>query len=129
SKGENPTVRLPASSTTSAWERSSPRWARKSTTPPKQKAPVEKCRSIGSLRTYILNSTHHPRLKMKLLVLSILLTLFSGAQESFAQQKFLMGYSSFSANQTPIWVAKEEGLFKRFGTDPDLILIEGGTRG
>ena len=40
-----------------------------------------------------------------------------------------MGYSSFSANQTPIWVAKEEGLFKRFGTDPDLILIEGGTRG
>jgi NitT/TauT family transport system substrate-binding protein len=66
---------------------------------------------------------------MKLLVLSILLTLLSGAQESFAQQKFLMGYSSFSANQTPIWVAKEEGLFKRFGTDPDLILIEGGTRG
>ena len=40
-----------------------------------------------------------------------------------------MGYSSFSANQTPIWVAKEEGLFKRFGTEPDLILIEGGTRG
>ena len=66
---------------------------------------------------------------MKLLVLSILLTLLSGAQESFAQQKFLMGYSSFSANQTPIWVAKEEGLFKRFGTEPDLILIEGGTRG
>lgn len=40
-----------------------------------------------------------------------------------------MGYSSFSANQTPVWVAKEEGFFKRFGTDPDLILIEGGTRG
>lgn len=47
----------------------------------------------------------------------------------WAQQRFLMGYSSFSANQTPIWVAKEEGLFRRFGTDPDLILIEGGTRG
>ena len=65
---------------------------------------------------------------MKVLALSILLTLLS-AQESVAQQRFLMGYSSFSANQTPIWVAKEEGLFKRFGTDPDLILIEGGTRG
>jgi len=47
----------------------------------------------------------------------------------WAQQRFLMGYSSFSANQTPVWVAKEEGFFKRFGTDPDLILIEGGTRG
>ena len=67
-------------------------------------------------------------ISMKVLALSILLTLLS-AQESVAQQRFLMGYSSFSANQTPIWVAKEEGLFKRFGTDPDLILIEGGTRG
>ena len=49
--------------------------------------------------------------------------------EVFAQTRFLMGYSSFSANQTPVWVAKEEGFFKRYGTDPDLILIEGGTRG
>ena len=40
-----------------------------------------------------------------------------------------MGYSSFSSNQIPLWVAKDEGLFKRYGTDPDLILIEGGTRG
>lgn len=59
----------------------------------------------------------------------IILALFLTAHQSHAQQKFLMGYSSFSANQTPIWVAKDEGLFKRFGTDPDLILIEGGTRG
>ena len=66
---------------------------------------------------------------MKLIALSILVTLLSAAQESFAQQKFLMGYSSFSSNQIPLWVAKDEGLFKRYGTDPDLILIEGGTRG
>lgn len=66
---------------------------------------------------------------MKLLLrMSIFLVLFLSAQKSPAQ-RFLMGYSSFSANQTPIWVAKEEGLFKRFGTEPDLILIEGGTRG
>jgi len=49
--------------------------------------------------------------------------------DTISQTKFLMGYSSFSANQTPVWVAKEEGFFKRYGTDPDLILIEGGTRG
>ena len=47
----------------------------------------------------------------------------------FAQTKFFLGYSSFSSNQTPLWVAKDEGLFKRYGSDPDLILIEGGTRG
>ena len=55
--------------------------------------------------------------------------LFFFQTDGFAQSKFLMGYSSFSSNQTPLWVAKEEGLFKRYGTDPDLILIEGGTRG
>ena len=48
---------------------------------------------------------------------------------SHAQTKFLLGYSSFSANQIPLWVSKDEGLFKRYGSDPDLILIEGGTRG
>ena len=55
-------------------------------------------------------------------------TLLSAA-ESFAQSKLLLGYSSLSSNQTPIWVAKEEGFYKRFGADVDLILIEGGTRG
>jgi ABC-type nitrate/sulfonate/bicarbonate transport system substrate-binding protein len=48
---------------------------------------------------------------------------------SFAQTKLLLGYSSLSSNQTPVWVAKEEGFYKRFGVDADLILIEGSTRG
>jgi NitT/TauT family transport system substrate-binding protein len=48
---------------------------------------------------------------------------------SFAQNKVLLGYSSLSSNQTPIWVAQEEGFYKRFGVDAELILIEGGTRG
>jgi ABC-type nitrate/sulfonate/bicarbonate transport system substrate-binding protein len=66
---------------------------------------------------------------MKRFGVVLTLGLLLAGRSAPAQQKFLMGYSSFSANQTPIWVAKEEGLFKRFGTDPDLILIEGGTRG
>jgi ABC-type nitrate/sulfonate/bicarbonate transport system substrate-binding protein len=66
---------------------------------------------------------------MRRILLLIILTIYLPAQPAPAQQKFLMGYSSFSANQTPIWVAKEEGFFKRFGTEADLILIEGGTRG
>jgi ABC-type nitrate/sulfonate/bicarbonate transport system substrate-binding protein len=41
----------------------------------------------------------------------------------------MLGYSSLSSNQTPIWVAKEEGFYKRFGVEADLILIEGSTRG
>ena len=66
---------------------------------------------------------------MRRTLLLIILAVYFPAQPASAQQRFLMGYSSFSANQTPVWVAKEEGFFKRFGTDPDLILIEGGTRG
>ncbi len=66
---------------------------------------------------------------MKRFRVVLTLALLLAGRSAHGQQKFLMGYSSFSANQTPIWVAKEEGLFKRFGTDPDLILIEGGTRG
>ena len=64
----------------------------------------------------------------KLCLLLIVASLLS-AREAEGQQKFLMGYSSFSSNQTALWVAKEESLFKRYGSDPDLILIEGGTRG
>ena len=46
-----------------------------------------------------------------------------------AQNRLMLGYSSLSSNQTPIWVAKEEGFYKRFGVEADLILIEGSTRG
>jgi NitT/TauT family transport system substrate-binding protein len=49
--------------------------------------------------------------------------------ECFAQTRLQLGYSSFSSNITPLWVAREEGFFKRFGLDVELILIEGGTRG
>ena len=59
----------------------------------------------------------------------LLLALLIVPYQAVAQSKFLLGYSSFSSNQTPLWVAKEEGLFKRYGSDPELILIEGGTRG
>lgn len=57
-----------------------------------------------------------------------LIVLLLIPQIAFTQNKFLLGYSSFSSNQTALWVAKEEELFKRYGSDPDLILIEGGTR-
>ena len=67
---------------------------------------------------------------MKNLIRNLFLTaLLLFPELIFAQNKFLLGYSSFSSNQTPLWVAKDEGLFKRYGSEPDLILIEGGTRG
>ena len=70
------------------------------------------------------------RLAIRLSIVAIFLQLaFSADPNAFAQSKLLLGYSSLSSNQTPVWVAKEEGFYKRFGLDVDLILIEGSTRG
>jgi NitT/TauT family transport system substrate-binding protein len=59
----------------------------------------------------------------------VVIVLALGDYAVFAQTKVLMGYSSLSSNQTPAWVTKEEGFYKRWGIDADLILIEGSTRG
>jgi NitT/TauT family transport system substrate-binding protein len=70
------------------------------------------------------------RLATRFIILAIALRLaFLADTHVFAQSKLLLGYSSLSSNQTPVWVAKEEGFYKRFGLDADLILIEGSTRG
>src|SRR5215470_10405421 len=62
------------------------------------------------------------------LAAALLAGAFTAAADA-QTRRFPFGYSSFSANQTALWTAKDEGFFKRFGLDPDLILIEGGTRG
>ena len=65
-----------------------------------------------------------------LLAAALLAGVFTSVSPTDAQtRKFLFGYSSLSSNQTTLWVGKDEGIFKRFGLDPELILIEGGTRG
>ena len=70
------------------------------------------------------------RLAIRLSIVVVFLQLaFSTDPDGCAQTKLLLGYSSLSSNQTPVWVAKEEGFYKRFGVDADLILIEGSTRG
>ena len=62
---------------------------------------------------------------MKRLIRDLLLVaLLMVPHIAYTQTKFLLGYSSFSSNQTPLWVAKEEGLYKRYGNDSHLILIE-----
>ena len=70
------------------------------------------------------------RLRIRFSILVIVLqAAFSIVTSLYAQNRLMLGYSSLSSNQTPIWVAKEEGFYKRFGVEADLILIEGSTRG
>jgi NitT/TauT family transport system substrate-binding protein len=41
-------------------------------------------------------------------------------------QKIRIGYPSISSRQAQLWVAKDEGLFRKYGLDAELIFLRGG---
>lgn len=52
------------------------------------------------------------------------------APTASAQERFQMAYISDSpSSSVPYWVAKDAGVFKKYGLDLDLIFINGSTRG
>ncbi len=61
-------------------------------------------------------------------LLLALLFVFSAAAQANGQElkKVKIGYPAISYNQIHIWVAKETGLFKKYGLDVDLLFLRGG---
>jgi NitT/TauT family transport system substrate-binding protein len=63
-------------------------------------------------------------------VLAFAMFLTLGAcQESYAATrptKVLVSYSAMNARLAPLWIAKDQGFFKKYGTDVDLVLIRSG---
>ena len=56
-----------------------------------------------------------------------LIVAFLGTiQLAGAQERLRVGLSSVSATQGAMWVAEERGLFKKYGIDPEVIVIGGG---
>ena len=47
----------------------------------------------------------------------------AGAQ---APQKIRIGYPSISSRQAQLWIAKDEGIFRKYGLDVELIFLRGG---
>lgn len=47
----------------------------------------------------------------------------AGAQ---SLQKMRVGYPSISSRQAQLWIAKDEGLFRKYGLDVELIFLRGG---
>ena len=41
-------------------------------------------------------------------------------------QKIRIGYPSISSRQAQLWIAKEEGIFRKYGLDVELIFLRGG---
>lgn len=70
-------------------------------------------------------------MKHKFFVLIILVGLMVSAAMTFAQEgrRLRAGYASLSGNITPLWAAREAGLFKKHGLDIDLIAFPSGTEG
>ena len=56
-----------------------------------------------------------------------LLVVFA-ANSGWSQElkRISMGYPSLAFTQSHIWVAKEQGLFRRYGLDVDPIFLRGG---
>jgi NitT/TauT family transport system substrate-binding protein len=47
----------------------------------------------------------------------------AGAQ---SLHKIRIGYPSISSRQAQLWVAKDEGIFRKYGLDVELIFLRGG---
>lgn len=67
------------------------------------------------------------RLWLKFLLTSVLLQ-FAALDPSHAQElkQIRIGYPSLSFRQSNVWVAKEMGLFKKYGLDVEPIFLRGG---
>ncbi|MGE5218548.1 MAG: ABC transporter substrate-binding protein [Chloroflexota bacterium] len=61
----------------------------------------------------------------------VTLLAFSFACESYAQEKklepLIVAYSSFTGNRAPLWIAKEVGLYEKYGLDVKLVSIAAGS--
>src|SRR5262245_66511474 len=65
----------------------------------------------------------------KLVILPLLFCFFPLRAESHAaetQVRFPLVYGAMSGNTVPLWLAKEQGFFRKYGLDPQLIFIIGG---
>ena len=65
---------------------------------------------------------------MKHLFPSVLLILMIQARLLEAQElkRITMGYPSLAFTQSHIWVAKEQGLFRKYGLEVDPVFLRGG---
>jgi NitT/TauT family transport system substrate-binding protein len=59
------------------------------------------------------------------LIISTVFAIRSGA-ECQPHHKIRIGYPSISSRQAQLWVAKDEGIFRKYGLDVELIFLRGG---
>jgi NitT/TauT family transport system substrate-binding protein len=67
---------------------------------------------------------------MKRIFLWIVALVFFNPQLAISQERklepFIVAYSSITANRAPLWIAKDTGLFEKYGLDVKLVTIAAG---
>ncbi|MBI4522762.1 MAG: ABC transporter substrate-binding protein [Deltaproteobacteria bacterium] len=61
------------------------------------------------------------------LVLFFFLLLLEAPADSVAKENLIVGYQSLSLNQSALWVAKDKGIFEKYGQDVQLVFLRSGT--
>ncbi len=52
---------------------------------------------------------------------------FWAVRASYAQEKIRVGYGSVSIHASLVWIAKQRGLFAKYGLSPEIVYIPGGS--
>jgi ABC-type nitrate/sulfonate/bicarbonate transport system substrate-binding protein len=66
-------------------------------------------------------------MKILFLAVTILLAAVSSSGRAAEQPlRFLFAYGGISASALPLWIAKEQGIFRKYGLDPQLVFIIAG---
>ena len=66
------------------------------------------------------------KLQPIILLAAALQLYFSLGAQSQPLPKIRIGYPSISSRQAQLWIAKDEGLFRKYGLDVELIFLRGG---
>jgi NitT/TauT family transport system substrate-binding protein len=66
------------------------------------------------------------RIFRALALAALIQLIFSHAAIAQPFAKIRIGYPSISSRQAQLWVAKDEGLFRKYGLDVELIFLRGG---
>src|ERR671910_3538442 len=61
-----------------------------------------------------------------LILLTLIVVVSHSSASAQALKKIRIGYPSLSFRQSNVWVAKEEGLFKKYGLEVEPIFLRGG---
>ena len=48
--------------------------------------------------------------------------------QTSGERSVVVGYATYSGIQTPLWIAKESGMFEKHRLDVELVWIQGGPR-